>query len=866
MSAITLNKLKADEYLQEFADETGEDWLKALINEIILIRKVPEKTFLDKIYNDFLIACQLKKNITSNNQPTSKRPAVSKTEPVKHNFILEKLEHESGVNALTCGSTIPFHDMLTVIYGNNGCGKSGFVRILKKISGSRTQEEIWQNIHKAKTKNRCKAKITYKNIEGVFVKQWNGESKISPFNKINIFDGKCIPIYLNEGLEFSYQPYGFELFQALSFSFQELQKRLTDDINNALRQKPDIGDLFNEDTVIGKFVSHLSSTTKKEDIDKLPAWNQNKQKTLVKKIEERNGLKNFDQQTELLRTRNQKIKILEKTLLQIQSDLSTDNLRLYAGLIVKFKQLKKKLVTKKDQTLEDYDIPEMESEEWENFVKAAEDYINLSQNDNYPEESDHCIYCRQKLSKTASQLIKLYREIFQEQETSDLSDVETKIDEVINDLGSISFSDDFPYSKDDFNKILNKKTLDDAFSVMNEADKLTKKLISSLKESKKAKLRPIKLSGLLAQVKKTKIKVEADIEALKNLKLNISHKSKELDRAIEELQDIQKFSKCRSDINKYIQLEKWITRANSLLKTRINTKPITTVGKKAWQELISESFRDRFQNEANYLEAPIVNIGFRGEYGLQKREKSLEGLNQIDDFLSEGEQKAIALADFFAELSIQHEKTPIIFDDPATSFDHQRKELIAKRIVKESDTRQVIVFTHDLMFANYIHEQVEDNKGDLIKTKAVFHNLENCAGSVGLVSENDYPGAVRFNGQIQKVEEKLSFINSLKGEEKREAIRNAYGKLRRAVEKAIEEKIFGKVIMRWSDQIRMNNVQNATLSKSKLEAAKKLHENFSRFIDAHDQSNEMIQHSVYNIEKLKLDIQQVKNLALSDKN
>ena len=95
------------------------------------------------------------------------------------------------------------------------------------------------------------------------------------------------------------------------------------------------------------------------------------------------------------------------------------------------------------------------------------------------------------------------------------------------------------------------------------------------------------------------------------------------------------------------------------------------------------------------------------------REKRFEGLGSIGQFLSEGEQKAVALADFFAELSMQSERVPAVFDDPATSFDHERKELIAKRIALEAEKRQVIVFTHDLMFASYLHEQVEKDDGSI---------------------------------------------------------------------------------------------------------------------------------------------------------
>jgi len=239
----------------------------------------------------------------------------------------------------------------------------------------------------------------------------------------------------------------------------------------------------------------------------------------------------------------------------------------------------------------------------------------------------------------------------------------------------------------------------------------------------------------------------------------------------------------------------------------------------------------------------------------------MEGLDGIDQFLSEGEQKAVALSDFFAELSMQIEHAPVIFDDPATSFDHDRKERIAKRIVHESEARQIIVFTHDLMFASYLHDQVEDADGNIDSTKAVFHDLHSEANKVGVVTENYYPGSVKFDAYIQKVDARVRELETLTGEAQADGIRNVYGMLRRAVEKVVEERIFGRVITRWSDQIQMHNAARASLSREKLDKAKELHEEFSRYIEGHNQSNEMIQHATPNIEQLKMDIQQVRSMA-----
>ena len=46
---------------------------------------------------------------------------------------LRSLSKVSGVNALSPGATINFSPGLTILYGENGTGKTGYTRILKRI-------------------------------------------------------------------------------------------------------------------------------------------------------------------------------------------------------------------------------------------------------------------------------------------------------------------------------------------------------------------------------------------------------------------------------------------------------------------------------------------------------------------------------------------------------------------------------------------------------------------------------------------------------------------------------------------------------------------------------------------------------------
>ena len=61
-----------------------------------------------------------------------------------------------------------------------------------------------------------------------------------------------------------------------------------------------------------------------------------------------------------------------------------------------------------------------------------------------------------------------------------------------------------------------------------------------------------------------------------------------------------------------------------------------------------------------------------------------------------------------AELATTENKSGIVFDDPVSSLDNMHREAVAKRLVAEAATRQVIVFTYDLAFLFELNRAAED--------------------------------------------------------------------------------------------------------------------------------------------------------------
>ena len=166
------------------------------------------------------------------------------------------------------------------------------------------------------------------------------------------------------------------------------------------------------------------------------------------------------------------------------------------------------------------------------------------------------------------------------------------------------------------------------------------------------------------------------------------------------------------------------------------------------------------------------------------------------DILSEGEQRAIAIGSFLAEVGLIGGKGGIVFDDPVSSLDHRRRERVAKRLTQEAAQRQVIVFTHDIYFLCILAEEAEA-AGVPINTQSLARRTEGFG-----VADPELPfegkNASKRIGALKAQHQVISKLYK-DGEEQehRKQTIDAYFHLRMAWERAVEEVLLRRVILRF---------------------------------------------------------------------
>ena len=137
------------------------------------------------------------------------------------------LTHHTGVNALAPEQTVSFGPNLTIVYGENATGKSGYTRILKRACRSRFVEDVLGNVLGIGAPLKAKATIRINEGGTETPISWSPDAAPSPsLAQISVFDSHCVPVYLKDKTDVAFRRFGLDLFDRLASACAEVKKRL----------------------------------------------------------------------------------------------------------------------------------------------------------------------------------------------------------------------------------------------------------------------------------------------------------------------------------------------------------------------------------------------------------------------------------------------------------------------------------------------------------------------------------------------------------------------------------------------------------------------------------------------------------------
>jgi len=820
--------------LIQWANEQ-DDWVREIVASVLEGNAELPVDKIQAAYEHLLV----EKSLASGDRPVT--PAlVERAAPgqVEEALSLASIANVKNVNALAPDQSITFNSKLTVLFGRNGCGKTGYARIAKRLSSVRSEQRILPNISVGSGGGQAEAQIVYRlgSVEQTCV--WKGEAGLAPLTRIDVFDAQDAPTYVDGDLTYVYTPAEVALFRHVMTAIDAVRERL----DQAKRDKSPGGNVFvqhfTRDVAFYAKIDTLGAATDLAELRLLATITTSEEASVegLKATVDALGSQSFHAQLQAMQADLD----LSVQANAVAAKLFAFDAAVHDGALVALAEAEKQRTDATRTAFAEQAPPGFLTAEWRAFVEAGEQYIKSLGTGSYPAKDSSCLYCQQPLSEAAVSLLQKYRDFCNDRLERQVVDARTKLDatrrpvarldlrqleqllhqhlETVVPGGSVpAFVRDTQVVVDvgtavqaaiATNAVLGKAPVGDAFkpamSRLAEAQVDAEKCLAGLRGKTEDRAK------LLAESGAKKAKLEARL------------KLRELMPAIEP----------------YVERAKWTNLAENLLRRfKGLTKTLTEKSKEASEALINQDFERAFREECRAFNAPHVNLDFHGLKGRAARRKQLHPEYRLSETLSEGEQKVVALADFLAEARIRTTNAPVIFDDPVTSLDYERIQEVASRLAALARERQVIVFTHNIWFAVELLERFRDARKD-----CAYYDIRAVDDRRGVVTGGSHPRSDTPTDLKARINRLLTEAKKATGEVQEALVQKGYGILRALCEVGVESEMLGGLIRRFEPNVRLTVLTDIKPVAFK-EAGEKIfgvYERTCRYIEAHSQPMEQL--------------------------
>lgn len=706
-----------------------------------------------------------------------------------------------NVNAIAPDQRLSFSSQgLTLIYGDNGSGKSGYSRVLKRACRARDQSE---RIHP----NAFLPPETAGSAEATFEVDINGSSeelawedgKVAPetLSAFAVFDSRCARSYLDSEGDYAYVPYGLDILEGLADVCKTLKGKIDAEHTQSTVDDTAYKDLAGE-TAVGKLIAGLSAKTKPEQVVALVTITEvenARHVELDKSLREGNPKEKSAQ----LRLRARRIAKVVKNATDKQSivdDAALAKLR----KLVDANDIALRAARLAAQKFKDEGglLPGTGSKAWKELFEAARRFVVEAYPDKtFPDlgPSSQCPLCQQPLEEGAGRLHR-FEEFVQEEaekkaEASGkaLSDEYKAFTEQNVSLGV----DDELYTE---LEVLDKELATDTrgFSSGLVGRHTAIKEAVNTKEWGQVNAMPtspaVRLQSLV-----DKLNAEADtLDKIAEGEGRAAAKKEfaELDARVQ----LVKVKGAVLTAVERLDCQAKLKKCQSAVKTNAISKKATELTQRVVSKDLEAALNREFKSlGVGNLQVCLKSRTDKGK-AFHKLKLDLPQAKTPGDILSEGEQRAVAIGSFLAEANIGDGSTGVIFDDPVSSLDHIRRERVARRLAQEATKRQVIVFTHDLYFLNLLIDEAE-KAGVPVEKQSLTRRSEGYG-----VADPDLPfegmNTKARVGYLRNKQQQIKKIYESGDEpEHRKQTADAYRQLRIAWERAIEEVLLRSVVLRF---------------------------------------------------------------------
>ncbi|MCJ9708022.1 AAA family ATPase [Bordetella hinzii] len=717
------------------------------------------------------------------------------------------------VNALAPDQRLTLHRVgLTIIYGDNGSGKSGYARILKKVCRARMPgraEEISPDIYDP-APGTPSATIEYAIGGQNHTCVWQlGQAADTALSGISVFDSRTANVHVDDTNDVAYTPFPLKLLGALAQLCKSVKDKLEAEIEQIKAQTPEAirTPACSKDTAVGKLMAGLSANTAPATVEGLTTLTQTEQDRLAQLTADLAGdpARAARQLAALKSKVDGYIARLDRLFVSI-GDETVNNLRRHA---IDSDAARRAAEAASSALFRDEPLPQIGSEVWQALWTSARAFSDAEA---YPDRhfpvtdpGSVCVLCQQELTPVAADRLNRFEAFVR-----DDSQQRAEAARLAYDRALATFKGE-AISLAELANIL--ATVRDELRLDALALEIRGATLRALWRHRQIRRRHANPSAAI-DVPFTEYPRQALVDQAAGIESRANALAAEAGSPARaallaekaELADRQWLGGIRADVLAEIERLKQVARLDTA-KRDTTTNRTTTKSTEIAQALVTDALRAQFAREVASFEIAGLAVELRQQNSVQGIPRFKVALTRkptaaVGQVLSEGEHRCVALAAFMAELATTENKSGIVFDDPVSSLDHMHREAVAKRLIAEAVHRQVIVFTHDLAFLFELNRAADDVQP---KPPVAISSISRGADKAGFC-RSEPPFKARRVSDIT-----TSLSNQLAGEryhfeqgnhdEWRKSVKSIAATLRDTWEIAVEEAV-GHVIRRLSNEVK----------------------------------------------------------------
>lgn len=776
-------------------------------------------------------------------EPVNIRPPLSslasfgeRNEDIGSTVVLQKIMNLKNVNALVEGQELTFCPTLTAIYGANASGKSGYARVLGCIGFSRGDKYILQDIAHPSDDIGYSADIEISDGTSQRTINYCVGNKYPELASLYVFDSTSVNVHLTGSNEYSFSPSSLSYLTKMAFESDEVRSLLKTKIGE-YEHPHNLNIYFSGESQITEVISKIGPKTDIEALRQLAKLSDEDKAEMERLAKEIAHLTIRDIPAQM-KTISQVIKDMQSLKSNIEALEKAIGDEILGKIIRTVELYKRGELATKQTSLEQFKsqyFTQIGGEIWRRFVESAKELAEAEQGSDktYPADIDYCLLCQQLLSPDARKLIINLWSFLESDAQIKFEEITIGLEEQRKGLSDLNLN--FISEQSAPHRYLQGEDailLEQLIKFIETCDSRRKDLIGII-DSRTIRTATDMPNSLVSNVDQIIKRLEKEYGELEQEQPGKS--KEELENKLSLLQHRGILGQHLQEAEEYILQRKWAEKARTHVGS---TQHITVKYKEIFNKLVENQYIELFKKTLYRLHRPLkVKIRNKGIKGSNYKQIVLEADPKVsgdeialDKVLSEGEKRAVALADFLTEVALDTKSSGIVLDDPVTSLDLEWRETIAEILVAEAKHHQVIVFTHDLPFLYFLKKYSElidldisthwIKRGD-IDDKPGYVYCDNCP-----TLEKDYRTAKQAHELAQRAK------GALPNEQER-LLADGFGALRTAYEAFIIFDLFKGVVMRFEERISFlrlkeirwdQNIANEVVAKC---------EHLSRFIQGH---------------------------------